>query len=207
MRQPVVGPAPVHRKQLVMLVDHLVRVEGGDAEPRAQGLGLDAVLDRQQAGLVAVAQRLVGLLGGRARSCADPLGKRQIRIAAIELEHHRIVGQAGRNQKLHRRPVDVGDRHAGRRLDQRAQPDRRREDPLRGLRLRATGLGLVRPQHRPVAAVGADRQLDLAHLVTGMPQLPQAFELWVTFRHILKGLSLCAQLTFLGYWPGNSLAL
>ena len=64
-----------------------------------------------------------------------------------------------------RRIVDVGDRHSRLGLDQRAQPHRRREDPLRRLRLRARCLGLERPQHRAIAAVGADRQLDLAHLV------------------------------------------
>src|SRR5262249_62056017 len=95
-------------------------------------------------------------------------------------------------------PVNMAARHAGPRLDQRTQPDCRRENPLRGFRLSAAGLGLVWPQHRPVAAVDADRQLDLAHLVASMPQLAQALELWVTFRHILKGFSLRAQLTFIG---------
>ena len=61
-----------------------------------------------------------------------------------------------------------------------------------------TGLGLEWPQHRPVAAIGTDRQLDLAHLVAGVAQLAQVFELRMTFRHIFKGLSLGAQLTFLG---------
>src|SRR5262245_65657790 len=40
-----------------------------------------------------------------------------------------------------------------------------------------------------------------------MPQLAQALELRMTFGHILESLPLRAQLSFLGQWPSNSLAL
>ena len=134
-------------------------------------------------------------LGGAARRCADALGEGQIWVAAVVGVEHGVVraavpvGQHRRDHEFHGAVIDVRDGHAGLGLDQRAQPHRWREDPLRRLRLRARRLGLEWPQHRAIATVGTDRELDLAHLVARVAQLAQTLELRPALAHVLEGLA------------------
>jgi hypothetical protein len=58
------------------------------AESCGQRFGLYAVLDREQSGLVAVAQRSVRLLAGGRRRLAHALAERQVWVSgAVEVEH------------------------------------------------------------------------------------------------------------------------
>jgi hypothetical protein len=92
-------------------------------------------------------------------------------------------------------------------LNQRPQPHSGRKDPLRSLGLGARSLGLERPQHSTVATVTSHRELDLAHLVAGMPKLSEVFELWVPLTHVIKSFSLRAQGTLFGARPIDVLTL
>ena len=75
------------------------------------------------------------------------------------------------------RPVDVGERAAGRRLDQAAQPRARPEDELAVGRLVPSGACPERRQHRAVAAIGADLEVEEAHLAEAVQELAQREQL------------------------------
>src|SRR4051812_48342073 len=88
--QPVIRPLPITRKQCAMLGDHLMRLETRNAKTPGQTFCFDAVLNSQQAGLVAVAQPLVSLFGCVAWRSPDTLDERQIGITAlVKVEHDR----------------------------------------------------------------------------------------------------------------------
>src|SRR4051812_33928744 len=72
--QPVIRPLPITRKQCAMLGNHLMRLETRKSKTPGQTFCFDAVLDGQQGGLVAVAQRFVSLLGGVVWRSPDVLG-------------------------------------------------------------------------------------------------------------------------------------
>ena len=193
-------------------LEHLVRLERRDAEPAAR---VSAAMP------YCTASSMTLYCSGRARSgmpsifLVTLLGIAPTRLAKLRygspllyMSSMLLTGPQCRRTATPQirnsidAVVDVGDRHAGLRLDQRAQPHRRREDPLRRFRLRARRLGLERPEHRAIAAVGADRQLDLAHLVAGVAELAQLLELRPALAHVLEGLALHVELAALEQRPG-----
>ena len=143
-------------------------------------------------GLVAVAQSLVSLSWLRQLGAAPTrLANDKIRITAlVKVEHDRIVRVAGRNQKFHRRIVDIG--HAPGPgpglISERSQ--------TAGEKIHSAAFGWVRDdlalnghstvRFRPSAP---DRQLDLAHLVARVAQLAEIFELRIALAHVIEGLA------------------
>ena len=73
---PVVQPCPVLREQPAVLVEHFVRYERRDPEPRAPAFRTACRTGRQQHRPCSCRARLrVRFLGGRFRHCADAFGE------------------------------------------------------------------------------------------------------------------------------------
>jgi hypothetical protein len=138
----------------VMALEGEARFTGWPADAAGQGLRPYAVKRAQDGRLTALPHLGVGRLCRLRWRQACLLGEAQIHVAgAVGLEQRRVARQRGGDAHLLRAEVDVGQRHAGLRPDQRAQPGRRAEDEPAVARLVAARASAERRQQAAVAPV------------------------------------------------------
>src|SRR5262249_27848644 len=183
-----VRPAPKSAVRLVVSSQEIARDDRRLIEPKRQPLRLHAVKDAEGRRFEQLTYARMRFLGAVGRDHAGLSGEGKIWITAgVGGQHVAVAGQLGRDRELLLLEVDVGDRHAGRGLDQRPQPHAGAENELAVARLVAAGARLEGPQDGSVPAVATDSEVIEPQFSERTAELTQ----WRHGRIDTRGLAKC----------------
>src|SRR5262249_11817719 len=139
----------------------------------------------------------------------DDLSEIKIGVAGVVELEHRVarsrmsIRERPRPRKFHAAVVDISERFSGLRLDQEAQPHRRRKYPMSRLRLRARCFRREGPKHCSVSTVAPDAQPYRAQFVADVAQLPQRLDLRISLGHAFERLATQVELASVRSRPVN----